>query len=69
MYVQPSLCTYDFRICAQTPNSMLMSFFLKSALMAPFACGSTAFLKLQHPLNKGLCLIHVMNVLHNGFIT
>jgi hypothetical protein len=36
--------------------------------MAPFSCGPTAFLEQKHPLNKGLCLIHVMNVLHDGFM-
>jgi len=35
--------------------------------MASFSCGPTAFLKLQHPLDKGLCLICVMNVIHDGF--
>jgi hypothetical protein len=42
---------------------MFMSFFLKSALIAPLSCGLSVFLKLWHPLNQELCLIHVMNVL------
>jgi len=61
MYNHPSV--HMIFVCVQTPGS----FFLKSALMAPFSCGPTAFLKVPHPLYKGLRLIHVMNVLHDGF--
>jgi hypothetical protein len=66
MYNHPSVLVI-LVICAQTPDGMFISFFVKSAVMAPFSCGPTAFLKLNS-LNKGLHLIHVINVLCDRFV-
>jgi hypothetical protein len=62
-HIHPSLHTCDFVVCAQNVwHYVVMSFFLKSVLMAPFVCGPTAFLKQLSSLNEGLCLRHVTNI-------